>query len=151
MEFAERLCVRQMGPGRDRYTIDKPIGGDLTQPGQCIAPFQSQAQELADRFPKRSHGQGRIRFHSIVSDAAASSIEDSTIFTASTQNKRPNQLCSPVVTVTLAFNVRSATTIGLVADPSRTLLRKLSVQTGFLWWQWVAPGSLAPWFSEERT
>ncbi len=59
MEFAERLCVRQMGPGRDRYTINEPIGGDLTQPGQCIAPFQSQAQELADRFPKRSHGQGQ--------------------------------------------------------------------------------------------
>jgi hypothetical protein len=47
-----------MGPARDRHTIKELIGNDLTQPGDALLPFQSQAQELAGRFPKRSHGQG---------------------------------------------------------------------------------------------
>jgi hypothetical protein len=44
-------------------------------PVDALLPFQSQVQELAGRFPKRSHGQSDYNFHSIAPPSAASSIE----------------------------------------------------------------------------
>jgi hypothetical protein len=64
------------GPAGIATQLKSLFGGDLTQPGDALLPFQSQVQELAGRFPKRSLGQGSgYNFHSIVPRRAASSIE----------------------------------------------------------------------------
>ena len=94
----------KQAPDQGRHTMKDPTGGDLTQPGDALLPFQPQVQDLAGRFPKRDHGvRGQVTAFSVVPPRTASRIEGPSMFKASTENNRPSQLCSAVATVTFAF------------------------------------------------
>ncbi len=56
--------------GRDRHTIKEPIGGDITQSGDALLPFQSQVA-----FPSAATVRGQVTTSSVVPPGAASSIE----------------------------------------------------------------------------